>query len=281
MSRPRSALVLGLLLSLAGANAIAQNAPPPPAHVSLTPEQMEEFLLHAKVTKVRNAGNGVTNSQRATLTDGAVTHDAHLQFVDESSALFDAGKASEINFKDSYRFNIAGYRVGHMLGLNVPMSVERHINGKPAAVTWWVDDVKMDEQARLKNKVKAPNPVRFQRQLQTMRIFDELIQNRDRNQGNILWTSSWDMWLIDHTRAFRLGTDLRDPGHLIMCERSLYEKLRGLTHESIAAAAGNSMSSAEINALLARRDAIVKVFARLIADKGENAILYTEAVPST
>ena len=39
-------------------------------------------------------------------------------------------------------------------------------------------------------------------QLQVVRVFDELIQNRDRNQGNILWTSDWKMWLIDHTRAF-------------------------------------------------------------------------------
>ena len=39
-----------------------------------------------------------------------------------------------------------------------------------------------------------------------MRIWDELIQNRDRNQGNILWTHDWTLWLIDHTRAFRLNT---------------------------------------------------------------------------
>ncbi len=26
---------------------------------------------------------------------------------------------------------------------------------------------------------------------------DELTQNRDRNQGNILWTNAWTMWLID------------------------------------------------------------------------------------
>jgi hypothetical protein len=275
-------LVLGLLLIVSivsSAPALAQQAAPAP--VNLTPEQMENFLLHAKITRTRSAGNGVTNSERVTLTDGTTSHDAHLQFIDSSAAVFDAGKASEINFKDSYRYNIAGYRVAHLLGLNVPMSVERHVNGKPAAITWWVDDVKMDEQARLKKKAKAPNVVRYQRQVQTMRIFDELIQNRDRNQGNILWTSNWDMWLIDHTRAFRLGSDLLNPKQIIMCDRALYTKLRGLTRESVAAAAGDSLTGPEINALLTRRNAIVKLLDQLIAEKGENAVLYNEPLPSS
>ena len=44
-----------------------------------------------------------------------------------------------------------------------------------------------------------------------MRVFDELIQNRDPNAGNLLWTSDWKMWLIDHTRAFRLAKELLKP----------------------------------------------------------------------
>ena len=32
------------------------------------------------------------------------------------------------------------------------MSVERNIDGKMAAVTWWVDDVKMDEKERLEDE---------------------------------------------------------------------------------------------------------------------------------
>ena len=39
------------------------------------------------------------------------------------------------------------------------MSVERAIDGKVAAVTWWVDDVQMDEKERLKTKPQGPDPV--------------------------------------------------------------------------------------------------------------------------
>src|SRR6185295_16196197 len=90
----------------------------------LSKEEMEAFLLKGKVTKTRDAGGGVTSSTRATMTDGRITHDVHIQNVDISQSVFEAGKATELNFKDSYRYNIAGYRLAQLLGLNtVPMSV--------------------------------------------------------------------------------------------------------------------------------------------------------------
>jgi len=280
-SRFTAALALGVLLVAGGQAVRAAQETAAPAPVNLTPEQMEKFLLQAKILKTRSAGNGVTNSLRATLSDGQLTHDAHVQFIDESRTTFEAGKASEINFKDSYRYNIAGYRLGLLLGLNVPMSVERSVNGKTSAVTWWIDDVAMDEESRVKNKRSAPDQARFRRQIQTMRIFDELIQNKDRNQGNIVWTKDWNMWMIDHTRAFRLRTDLLNPQQLERCDRALLTKLKGLTRESLTEAVAKSLTKDEIAALLARRDKIVKLYEKRIADLGENAVLYADAVPAT
>ena len=84
-----------------------------------------------------------------------------------------------------------------------------------------------------------------------MRVFDELIQNNDRNQGNILWTSDFTMWLIDHTRAFRLGRDPAQAGGLARCDRGLLERLRAITPEALAAAVGISLTKQEQEALLA------------------------------
>ena len=78
----------------------------------------------------------------------------------------------------------------------VPMSVRRNVRGERSAVTWWVDDVAMDEQERIAQGTFGPNPAATYQQLYTMYMFDELIKNRDRNQGNVLWTSDWKMWLI-------------------------------------------------------------------------------------
>jgi hypothetical protein len=273
MDLRRRSRVLGVIL-LAGLapTVFAQSASAP----SLSPEQMEAFLLKARITNERDAGSGVTLSRRATLSDGQITHDAHIQTVDIAQQVFQAGRNTEVNFKDTYRYNIAGYRLARLVGLTtVPMSVERTVQGKVAAVTWWVDDVKMDEKERMKTKSLGPDPLRTTKQIQIMRVWDELIQNRDRNQGNILWTSDWTLWLIDHTRAFRLGTNLLKPENLSRCDRSLLERLRAITPESLAEAVGNSLTKQEQEALLARRDRIIKHYEDRIARLGEPVVLFT------
>src|SRR5262245_44244215 len=256
MRTPRRLPILGLIVLACHVVVAAQEAATP-APPQLSKEEMEAFLLKGKLTRTRDAGGGVTASARGTMSDGRTTHDVHIQNVDISQSVFQAGKATELNFKDSYRYNIAGYRVAQLIGLNtVPMSVERTVNGKPSAVTWRVDGVKMDEKERLKQKTLGPDPVRTTKELQVMRVFDELIQNRDRNQGNILWTADFTMWLIDHTRAFRLGKTLLKPEQLTRCDRGLLEHLRAITPESLSKAVGDSLSKVEQEALLARRDAI-------------------------
>ena len=275
MDTVRRSLVLGVFFVVCTSALLAGQGVPPAATPSLTPEDMEAFLLKAKVTNRRDAGSGVTGSSRVTLSDGRLSHDAHVQAVDVARAVFTAGKASEVNFKDTYRYNIAGYRLARLIGLDhVPMSVERNIEGKLAAVTWWVDDVQMDEGARLKKKTMAPDVQRFAKQIQVMKIWDELIQNKDRNGGNLLWTSDWSMWLIDHTRAFRLGKELVAPADLTRCDRRLLDGMRALTAESLAKAIGDSLTKEEQGAVLARRDLIVKHFDDRIAKLGEG-ILFT------
>jgi len=241
----------------------------------LTRDEMEQFLLKARISDVRDAGAGVTGSQRAWLSDGRITHEAHIQSVDIAKTVFNAGAATELNFKDTYRYNIAGYRLARLLEIDtVPMSVERNVNGKTAAVTWWVDDFKMNEGDRVSKKTMGPNPLRTSNQIQLMHIWDELIQNRDRNQGNILWTSDFTMWLIDHTRAFRLGKDLLKPGELTRCDRAFLTRLKALTDESIAQAVGDSLLRGERTAILGRRDRIVEHFEERAKRLGEGAVLF-------
>jgi len=120
----------------------------------------------------------------------------------------------------------------------------------------------------------GPDVQRFAKQIQVMKIWDELIQNKDRNGGNVLWTSDWSMWLIDHTRAFRLGKELVAPADLTRCDRRLLDGMRALTAESLAKAVGDSLTKAEQGAVLARRDLIVKHFDDRISKLGEG-ILFT------
>src|SRR4051812_9494246 len=161
MGRFRHAPVVTLGLALFAATLAVAGQGKALTSARLTPSEMEAFLLQATIVDIREAGGGVTGSQRATLTDGVFTHDVHVQSVDISQSVFKAGRYTEFNFKDTYRFNIAGYRLARLLGLSmVPMSVERSVNGNAAAVTWWVDDVRMDERERLKRRTMGPKPIR-------------------------------------------------------------------------------------------------------------------------
>jgi hypothetical protein len=244
----------------------------------LTPQEMQDFLLHAPIVATKKSPPaGVTDARRVTLSDGRTTHDAQIQDVDIQKAIFDGGpKHSEVNFKDTYRYNIAAYRLSRLLGLEeVPMSVLRTVGGKPAAVTWWIDDVAGDEVARLKKKIVSPNALRTVNYTFVLRVFDELIQNRDRNPGNLLWTADWKMWMIDHTRAFRLQPNLLNPQALQRCERTLLDRMRGLTAGAVTEAMGDTLLQVEIDALMVRRDALVKLFDERIAQQGESVVLYT------
>lgn len=252
------------------------------AKSALTLQQMEEFLLNAKIVKSRAVGKGVTGSKVATLSDGRLTHDAHIQSVSIEKHIFQPARGpTELSFKDHYRYNIAAYRLARTLGLaNVPVSVERRVEREHAAVTWWIDDVLMDELERLDREKKNTIPSSWQRTktsgyIHIRRVFDELIGNTDRNVGNQLWTSDGTLWLIDHTRAFRLHDKLKQTRVLQRCERDLFKALRALTIESVTAAVDRTLTSGEIKALIARRDLIVKHFDDSIKARGEATTLFS------
>lgn len=275
MAMTRRSIGLSLVFIVAGLRlCFGQDAP---AQLLPAMEEMEDFLRHADIVATKSTKKGVTSARRVTLSNGRLTHDAQLQDVDIALPIFEvAPKYSEVNFKDTYRYNIAGYRLSLLLGLeNVPMSVERKVNGKPVAMTWWIDDVILDEGGRQKAQTVGPDPSRTASQIHILRVFDELIQNRDRNAGNLLWTADWKMWMIDHTRAFRLGKDLLKPHQLERVDRALLDKIRGLTASDLADVMEKSLTKGEIEALLARRDAIVRLFDERIAQRGEAAVLFT------
>ena len=85
--------------------------------VGLTRPQMEEFLLTARIVQHKALSVGVTNSQRATLDDGKLKHDAHIQTVDISKDSFQTVHGTEMNFRDSYKFNMAAYELDKLWSL--------------------------------------------------------------------------------------------------------------------------------------------------------------------
>lgn len=246
------------------------------ASARLSDAEAEKFLLEAKIVKSKEVSTGITGIRRATLSDGRLTHDASVQTVDIRKTSFQTARGTELNFRDSYKYNIAAYRLDRMLNLRmIPVTVERKVGGDTAAVTWWVDDVLMMELERFKKKIEPPNQAVWNDQIYQARIFNELVYNTDANLGNLLITKDWKLAMIDFTRAFRLRKNLRAPKNIATTriDRRFYNGLGQLSEETLTSNLANVLRKSEIQALLARRDRIVGHFDLEIADKGEAAVI--------
>ena len=257
-------LILVSDLAFAAGRQTAVASPP-----TLTRADMEAFMLRARIVKRKGVSKGITGTMRATLSDDTLTHDVSIQKIDESKREFTTAQGKELNFRDSWLFNLAAYELDKMLDLQmIPATVARRVDGNESSVTWWVDDVLMDEGERIKKKVSPPGPRDWNDQMMVVRVFDQLIFNTDRNLGNLLIDKQWRIWMIDHTRAFRWTKELRSPENLQRCDRSLLAKLKALTKENLEAALDDYLGENEIKGVLARRDLIVAHFEQM----GEKAL---------
>jgi hypothetical protein len=234
-------------------------APPAAAAPTLSIAEQEQFLKKAKIVRTKGVSTGITGTLRATLSDGVTTHDASIQTIDEYKQRFEGTQGTEFNFRDTWRYNVAAYRLDRLLELGmIPPSVERAYNGKIGSFTWWVDDVLMDETARLKKKIEAPDSKRWNEQMWHVRMFDQLIYNVDRNLGNLLIDTEWRIWMIDHTRAFRVYDTLKAQGNLARLDRHVIERLKELDKNTLKKTMEDYLTPSEQETLLKRRDVIVQ-----------------------
>ncbi len=258
-----------VLLAAVAATATAQP-------LDLDKTQVEEFMLTAEVVDSRPIGRGVTRPWRLTLSDGTVTHDVGFQSVNEREDRKRLGRREELNFVDAYRYNIAAYRVAELLGIDhmMPVTVERDWNGTRGAMTWWIDDVMMNEETRLLERRWPDDMQAYTQQYYRMLVFAELVYDTDRNQGNILYSSDWKLWMIDFSRAFRLWGELQGPQNVTQCDRELLERMRELTRAKLVEHTRPYLNSGEVDAVIERRDKLAEHFDTLIAQKGERLVLY-------
>jgi hypothetical protein len=267
-------LVVAALVVCAAANS------PVAQEVRLTPDQQRDFLLKAKIVDSRPIGRGITGSLRLTLSDGTVTHDASFQSIDDRTSVAARQRmekrAGELNFVDSYMYNLAAYQIARLLGVDdmMPVTVERRWQGKTGSLTWWVDDVLMDEAGREQSPVQPPQPIDFHRRRLKMSVFAELVGDVDRNKGNILYTKDWQVVMIDFTRAFRLHRDLRYQQSLVSIERGLWQRLQALTRDRLREATDRYLTLEETSGVMFRHARLVEHYTRLINERGESTVLY-------
>jgi hypothetical protein len=241
--------------------------------------QWEEFLKTAKIVKEEQMSTreAVTSPWVLTLQLGDVTH----------KALWKNPEGRMQGYIEGWKYEIAAYLLDKELGLNmVPPTVELRFHGDRGSCQYWVEGtvtLKDNEE----KKIKTPPRYVFSKNRATylQRFWDNLIANEDRHLNQILVTKDWRMIFIDHSRSFRTSanftkkliyTERHPEGPKLMSElpRALVEKTKALTFESIKAVVGDTLTEAEIKAVLARRDLILAEIDKLIKKNGEAAVLY-------
>jgi hypothetical protein len=241
-----------------------------------TDAEREVFLSTAKLVRSKPTSKGITGVLHAWLKQGDIEHDAALSYIDEMKPRFETAMGTEINFRDSWKYNVAAYKLDRLLGIHmIPVTVMRKGGGRTGSACWWVENVQFDEGERTKRKVSPPDLDAWNRQMWVVRVFDQLIYNIDRNLGNLIVDKDWRIWMIDHSRSFRLSEDLRDVKNLDKCERGLLTRLKSLDEPTLKRELGEYLNTGEIRGILKRRDKIVQYF----ENKGDSAMYEMAMMP--
>ena len=240
-----------------------------------THQEILEYLRTAEVVGRKPIGRGTTGAERILLDREGVRTRAAFRTVDETHrGPFENLPRSVPRIRDAAVFECAAYELSEALGLGrVPPTVWRRIGKTAGSVQIWFEGA-MTQTEFLEKAAQPPDVARWNLQKHRMYVFDALVANLDRNQGNILVDRDGTLWFIDHTRAFAPTKDLLEPEKITRCSRDLWLALRNLDEVSVRKRLEPFLTAGEISALLKRRIALVARIEKLIAAEGEAAVLF-------
>lgn len=203
-------------------------------------QEVEEYLRTAECVRMEELGPGV-RMRRCVLQPGGPV--ARMAWDPLLPGVYRG-------FKESYKANIAAYELDKLLKMDmVPPTVERELQGHQGGATLWVENVGSWEAG---TSPSESDRAHWEGELVRMRMFDDLIGNKDRNRGNVLHDAAWNLILIDHSRAF--GSDTELPHTLTRIDNDYWAKIESLTRHQLDATLRPWLSDNEIDAILNRRD---------------------------
>jgi len=230
------------------------------------------------VIERKDLAEGINRPLKVRLRRGDLEAHAVFRTVNVKKPRHENGGNVYLDFHDSYLHECAAYEVSRLLGLDhVPPCVVRDLDRRRGTLQLWIENA-MTEEKRRQRGLEAPGPVDWARQHQTLLLFDALIYNFDRNQGNMLIDPEWKLWFIDHTRSFHPSDQIEDLDRIVWCERRLWQRLRALDPAEVERRLSGLLEPGRIAHLLKRREVLVRHLGRRIAAAGEGAVLY-DAVP--
>jgi len=234
---------------------------------SLFPEETEKFLLTAEVVSIeKHLEIGRTNFWKVLLNDGKKELKAIFKYVNRSRPSL---------FSDSYKYEIAAYKVNKILGINlVPPVVERKINGQTGSLQIMIENVLTERNRKIQN-IEPEKPDVFKNDIDTIKIFEILVNDQCNDSEDILiQKDDWKVWRVDFSEAFSPSSDILLKCKIERCPKILYTRLLELDENELIMLLDSYLNEKEIHALLERKQLIVKTIDELIKQNGENQVLF-------
>jgi hypothetical protein len=279
--RIKTIFVVSLFLLLSVGPAMAGETPDDKIVVGLplTGPEAVEFLNTAEaVSKPEDFDDfAITSPRRLELSDG--TRTLLVIFKDENTlhrGIFRYGDGREVPMvKDSYHHEVAAYELAQMLGLEmVPACVERKLFSRKGSLCLWVEEA-ITEDERKERGIEPPDRTLFNQQMYDLRFFQQLISDQDfSNIRNILVDRDFRIYKVDSSMAFHPEKGLIDQLDSPVYSRRLLTALESLDRAQIEERLKPSLIKAEIRSLWDRRERILERAQELIAEHGEDKILY-------
>ncbi len=234
-------------------------------------KELENYLRTAKiVSKIRTGGRG--ENWIVSLDDGKAARHGFFKILNLTRPALIA---------DSYKYGIAAYELDKLLDLNlVPAVVEREIEGKKGSLQIFIEGALLESERRIKN-IEPPDPERFKNDLEDLSVFENLSYSpsfcgeRELDDILIMHKKDWKIWRVDFSEAFAPSPELIPGSEIISCSKKLYQHLIKLEDKVIKAKLKHYLNDEEMSMLLKRKKLIIEKIKKLIAEKGEESVLFS------
>lgn len=246
-------------------------------------EELLRFLRTATVTGFKKLDEGVTKAKRLDLAQNemrarAIFHD--ITRNDPKKKRLPNGRIRAY-LRDHYTSQIAAYELGRMLQIhNIPPTTRRNFEGLDGSAQLWIESA-ITELERQEQGIEPPDQTLWNQLYADMRVFDNLINNIDRNQGNMLVDSQGHLWLIDHTRSFGRDKTIPHPEVITRCSNRLYNAIVEMDENRVRNRLKDEklLAPGEITAIFLRRSELLEKIDERIRRLGREQVLFDYGDP--